>query len=166
MRKPVTAYLGFGGNVGDVKAAMLWAIEEVGRLPGTDVVTVSQLYKTPPWGIKTQNWFLNSCMAVKTTIAPHALLRALIDIEVRAGRVRDLRWGPRTLDIDILTYGDYAIATPGLTIPHPRMLERAFVMAPLADIAPNLVIGGASVQKISDAIRDPQMAVAESAWVT
>ncbi|MEO1747409.1 MAG: 2-amino-4-hydroxy-6-hydroxymethyldihydropteridine diphosphokinase [Pseudomonadota bacterium] len=159
-----TAYLGLGGNIGDVQAAMRWALSQIEQLDQTPIFAISPLYKTPPWGIKTQNWFLNACVGIKTPMPPHALLRALIDIEKRAGRVRDVRWGPRTLDIDILMIDDLSIQTPGLTVPHPRMLERAFVMTPLADIAGDLTINGKTIQSISNSIADPEMEIADADW--
>ena len=158
------AYLGLGGNVGDVKSAMQWAVAQIEGIPTTTVFAVSPLYKTPPWGIKTQNWFLNACIGVSTKVKPHALMRELIGIEKRAGRVRDVRWGPRTLDIDILTFDSLSIKTPYLSLPHPRMMERAFVMTPLADIAPDLMIHGASVRGMSSSIADPKMEIAERTW--
>ncbi|MEL6819976.1 MAG: 2-amino-4-hydroxy-6-hydroxymethyldihydropteridine diphosphokinase [Pseudomonadota bacterium] len=159
-----TAYLGLGGNVGDVKAAMRWALEQIERLDQTSIFAISPLYKTPPWGIKTQNWFLNACVGIKTSMPPHALLRALIDIEKQAGRIRSVRWGPRTLDIDILMIDNLSIQTPRLMVPHPRMLERAFVMTPLADIAGGLTINGKTIRSISNSIADPEMEIADANW--
>ncbi|MEO1703586.1 MAG: 2-amino-4-hydroxy-6-hydroxymethyldihydropteridine diphosphokinase [Pseudomonadota bacterium] len=163
--KPSTVFLGLGGNVGDVKSAMQWALGQISNVPVTRISAVSPLYKTPPWGIKTQNWFLNACVALSTTAKPHAFMRELIDVEKRAGRVRDMRWGPRTLDIDILTFEDLSVKTPQLTLPHPRMLDRAFVMTPLADIAGDLIINGASVRDISVRLADHHMEIAARDWM-
>ncbi|MEL6437580.1 MAG: 2-amino-4-hydroxy-6-hydroxymethyldihydropteridine diphosphokinase, partial [Pseudomonadota bacterium] len=136
----------------------------IGELPDTRLVAVSPLYKTPPWGITTQNWFLNACVAIETRLSPHALLRTVIAIEKDAGRVRDMRWGPRTLDIDVLTYGNLALMTPDLTIPHARMLERAFVMVPLADIAPDLRIGDMTAEAIAQTLDTEGMEPVGAAW--
>ncbi|MEN0000434.1 MAG: 2-amino-4-hydroxy-6-hydroxymethyldihydropteridine diphosphokinase [Pseudomonadota bacterium] len=164
MSKSAIAYLGLGGNVGDVKSALQWAHGEIGQLPSTSIIAVSPLYKTPPWGITTQNWFLNACLGIETGLKPHALLRALVDIELRAGRKRDVRWGPRTLDIDILTYGDVSIRTPDLTIPHPRLLDRAFVMIPLAAIAGDMMIGRSHVRTIASALDEAGIEIEAEEW--
>ncbi|MEL6920529.1 MAG: 2-amino-4-hydroxy-6-hydroxymethyldihydropteridine diphosphokinase [Pseudomonadota bacterium] len=164
--RPSVAYLGLGGNMGDVRAALTWALFEISQLPDTELIAVSPLYETPPWGITSQSWFLNACVGVETRLSPHALLRAVIDIEKRAGRVRDMRWGPRTLDIDVLLYDRVAIRTPDLTVPHPRMMERAFVMVPLNDIASDAMVGTSSVSALAKRVDRAGMRVAATDWST
>jgi 2-amino-4-hydroxy-6-hydroxymethyldihydropteridine diphosphokinase len=104
-------------------------------------------YRTPPWGEEAQDPFINACIEVETSLDPHALLFTLHKIEKRFGRDRakEQRWGPRTLDLDLLAYGDAVINQPDLTLPHPRLFERAFVLVPLAEIAPDRIIAGQSV---------------------
>jgi 2-amino-4-hydroxy-6-hydroxymethyldihydropteridine diphosphokinase len=112
---------------------------------GTRVAAVSSLYRTPPWGKLDQPDFLNAAVAIETRHSPRALLDLCLDVERRLKRVREERWGPRLIDIDILVFGDRVIHETGLEVPHPRMLERAFVLEPLAEIAPDLAVGGRSV---------------------
>ncbi|MEL7429102.1 MAG: 2-amino-4-hydroxy-6-hydroxymethyldihydropteridine diphosphokinase [Pseudomonadota bacterium] len=138
------AFLGLGGNIVDVLANMATALQNLDRRPDTVVVSVSSVYRTPPWGIENQDWFLNACAGVDTSLSPTALLDAGLQIEGLLKRERRERWGPRTLDIDILTFGNESVLTEQLTIPHPRMHEREFVLRPLADIAPDLAILGSS----------------------
>lgn len=113
----------------------------------TEVVAVSSLYRTPPWGKTDQPDFLNAAAELSTSLAPRELLALCLEVERRLKRVREERWGPRLIDVDILTFGDYAIHEVGLDVPHPRMLERVFVLAPLAEIAPDLVVAGGSVRE-------------------
>jgi 2-amino-4-hydroxy-6-hydroxymethyldihydropteridine diphosphokinase len=143
----VQAALGLGGNVGDVAAAMAIALHALDQLAMTSVVSVSSLYSTPPWGKADQDWFTNACAIVETGLEPETLLDACLMIERRLKRDREHgeRWGPRTIDIDILTFGDMAIGNSRLSVPHPRMTQRAFVLQPLAEIAPDLIIEGRSV---------------------
>lgn len=145
------ATLGLGGNIGDPQAAMADALR---RLDGRDdcrVTEVSRLYRTPPWGKTDQADFYNCCAAVETRLAPHALLAACLDIERDMKRVRIERWGPRTIDIDILTYASITLDEDHLTIPHPRMTQRAFVLMPLADFAGGLVVEG---RRVTDWLAD------------
>ena len=133
---PVIAYIGIGSNVGDREANCRKSIEllaEAGR-----VVSISSLYRTEPVGYQEQEDFINAVAAVETDLAPADLLRVCRSIEDRLGRKRGLRWGPRTADLDILLYGDQVVNQPGLAIPHPRMAVRRFVLAPLAEIAPDV----------------------------
>jgi 2-amino-4-hydroxy-6-hydroxymethyldihydropteridine diphosphokinase len=111
----------------------------------TEVVAVSSLYRTPPWGKTDQPDFLNAAAELSTMLSARALLELCLEAERRLKRVRAERWGPRLIDIDILMFGDSAIHEPGLELPHPRMLERAFVLAPLAEIAPSLLLQGVRV---------------------
>jgi 2-amino-4-hydroxy-6-hydroxymethyldihydropteridine diphosphokinase len=142
----VEAALGLGGNVGDVGAAFVAALKRLAAAPGVTLLRASSVYATPPWGKLDQPPFLNMAAIVVTDLPAPALLALCLDIERGMGRERLERWGPRTLDIDILTYGDAAIDAPDLKVPHPRMTERAFVLAPLAEIAPRLRIGGREIE--------------------
>ena len=132
---PTIAYIGIGSNVGDKSANCLQAIEylaEAGR-----VIGASSLYYTEPVGFKTQPDFINAVVALETDSPPAELLAVCHTIEERLGRRRTVRWGPRTIDLDILLYGDLVINQPNLVIPHPLMAARRFVLAPLAEIAPD-----------------------------
>jgi 2-amino-4-hydroxy-6-hydroxymethyldihydropteridine diphosphokinase len=131
-------YLSLGSNLGDRKAYLQQATNALSQLPQTSLINTSSIYETPPWGLKEQPAFLNLCVALDTLLAPKALLNACLKIEKSAGRERDIRWGPRVLDIDILTYGEVQLHEDGLTLPHPEMLNRAFVLMPLNEIAPEL----------------------------
>lgn len=145
--KTVIAAIGLGGNLGDPQATMSRALDLVDADPDIRVRTVSRLYRTPPWGKTDQAWFHNACALVETTLDPHALLERCLAIETKLGRVRTDRWGPRTIDLDVLLHGDFQSDGTELTVPHPRMTERAFVMVPLADIAPQALI---KLQSVAD----------------
>jgi 2-amino-4-hydroxy-6-hydroxymethyldihydropteridine diphosphokinase len=141
---PVRAYVGLGGNEGDVATTLeeaLWALD---ALPQTTIQHQSAFYRTPAWGRTDQPDFINAVVELRTRTAPRALLELLLEIEQRFGRVRNAadRWGPRALDLDLLLYGDEIVDEPGLTVPHPHLHERAFVLVPLAEIAPSLAIPG------------------------
>ena len=138
----VTALLGLGGNVGDPVGAMSAALNTLAHHPQCRVTAVSRLYRTPPWGKTYQDWFFNSAARVETTLDALPLLDLALGIEQANRRVRIERWGPRTLDIDILDYGGASFHTDKLTIPHPRMKDRAFVLMPLIDIASDYRIEG------------------------
>src|ERR671931_468485 len=131
------AYIGLGSNLGDRAAHLRAALDHLGTL-GT-VEAVSPFLETDPVGYAEQPRFLNAAVRLRTTLSPHALLRALLSIETALGRVRTVRWGPRTIDLDLLLYDDLVRDDPGLTVPHPRMHERRFVLQPLAAIAPDAV---------------------------
>jgi len=144
----VTAFLGLGGNIGDPAAAMGAALRAVDADPSGSVVSVSSLYRTPPWGKTDQPAFLNAVARIETTLSPQDLLSLCLTEERLLKRVRRERWGPRTIDIDILLYGDRTIDEDGLTVPHPRLAERAFVLVPLAEIAPTMEIGGRKIDAL------------------
>jgi 2-amino-4-hydroxy-6-hydroxymethyldihydropteridine diphosphokinase len=139
------AYLGLGGNIGDVAEAFLVALRTLAAAPQVELRRLSSVYRTPPWGSVDQPNFLNMAARVETTLPAGDLLTLCLDIERAMGRRRLERWGPRTIDIDILTYGEARIDDPDLKVPHPRIVERAFVLAPLAEIAPKLRIDGREV---------------------
>lgn len=142
-----TASIGLGGNIGDPPASMARALSELDARKDCRVTAVSRLYSTPPWGNTDQADFFNCCALVETSLEPEALLDICLDIEREMKRVRLERWGPRTIDIDILTYADRAHKTEKLELPHPRMTERGFVMMPLADIAPDMIVNGRAVRE-------------------
>lgn len=135
-------YIALGSNLGDPRAQVEHGFDALAALPGTLVIARSQLYRTPPWGVLEQPDFINAVARLETALPPRELLAALQMIESSAGRVRGVQNGPRTLDLDLLLYGNQIIAEPGLVIPHPRLHERAFVLLPLVDIAPELEIPG------------------------
>lgn len=145
------ALLALGGNVGDVQATLDRA--EALLCEGGDlrIVSRSSDYRTPPWGVTDQPPFVNRCVAVETTLPPLALLDRVQAVERTLGRdrTREQRWGPRTADIDILAYDDLVLDDPRLTLPHPRMFERGFVLVPLAEIAGERIVGG---MRIKDAL--------------
>ncbi len=138
MSQPVTAYVALGANLGDARATVNAAIEALGRLPQTRLLRASSLYRTAPWEASGPD-FINAVAAVETALGAHELLRALQALELQAGRERPYRNAPRTLDLDLLLYGTAIIDSPELVVPHPRMAERAFVLVPLAEIAPEFV---------------------------
>jgi 2-amino-4-hydroxy-6-hydroxymethyldihydropteridine diphosphokinase len=136
------AYVGMGANVGDPRAQLLAAWDAIGRLPRTRALARSSLYRTAPVGYENQPDFLNGVGKIDTTLEPHALLASLQEIERDFGRVRSFRDAPRTIDLDLLLYGNQAIDSADLTVPHPRMHERAFVLKPLAELDPDATIPG------------------------
>ncbi len=140
-----TAFLGLGGNLGDPQASMAAALNDLDAYEAIRVVDVSSVYRTPPWGVTDQPDFLNAAAKLATSLPPRDLLDVCLAIERNLKRVRSERWGPRGIDLDILLYGTARIAEEGLSIPHPRMMERAFVLVPLLEIAPGLKVGGASI---------------------
>jgi len=133
-----TAYVALGANLGNPVATVLAAFGALANLPDSRVIRTSSLYRTAPLGITTQPEFINAVAALETTLAPESLLEALFEVEQRFGRQRAEKNGPRTLDLDLLLYDDLELQLPRLTLPHPRLHLRAFVLLPLAEIAPNL----------------------------
>jgi 2-amino-4-hydroxy-6-hydroxymethyldihydropteridine diphosphokinase len=140
--------IALGGNVGDVRATFRKAIANICGMTQAALLARSSDYATPPWGDEQQARFINACIEIETGLDPHALLFTLHKIEARFGRdrTRETRWGPRTLDLDLIAYDDISLQEPGLTLPHPRALQRAFVLVPLAEIVPDRVIAGRSVK--------------------
>jgi 2-amino-4-hydroxy-6-hydroxymethyldihydropteridine diphosphokinase len=159
----IEAALAFGGNIGDPVAAFAAALRGLRGHPAVTLARLSAIYRTPPWGKTDQPEFLNMAALVATTLSADELLALCLELERAGGRERRERWGPRTLDIDILTYGEAAIGRPGLQIPHPRIAERAFVLAPLAEILPQHRIGGKSVSDLLAAAADETIWRDESA---
>lgn len=144
-RRHVRGFLGLGGNLGEPAVAMAESLRLLDARVDVSVVAVSSLYRTPPWGVTDQPDFLNCVAAVDTDMTARDLLQLCLDTERALKRVRGERWGPRLIDIDLLLYGNVQIDEDGLQVPHPRMLERAFVLAPLAEIAPDLMLDGEPV---------------------
>lgn len=140
------AFVGLGSNLGDSAAILRGAFEALAALPGTRLLRASSLYRTPAWGVTAQPDFVNAAAMLETTRAPQALLRAMLAIEREAGRDRredgSDRWGPRTLDLDLLLYGQHCLDEPGLRLPHPHLHQRAFALLPLLEIAPDAQIPG------------------------
>jgi 2-amino-4-hydroxy-6-hydroxymethyldihydropteridine diphosphokinase len=134
------AAIALGSNIEDPEAQVARAFDEIAALPGTRMLARSRLHRTKPVGYANQPDFVNAMALVDTSLEPRALLDELLAIEQRHGRVRTIANGPRTLDLDIIVYGDRVIDEPGLTIPHPRAKDRAFVMEPLREILPDAVI--------------------------
>lgn len=139
---PVLAYLGLGSNLGDRAAHLRRARELLAATPGVSLAGASAVYETEPVGRTDQPPFLNQVLAVRTRLAPAALLERAQAVEAALGRVRGERWGPRVIDVDILLYGEMVVRRPDLEIPHPRLAERAFALVPLAELAPELVLPG------------------------
>lgn len=151
MRDAVTAYVGLGANLGDPVACVSWALEAMGQLPGTRLVAASGLYRTAPWEADGPD-YINAVARLQTHLTAPALLEALQALEAQAGRERPYRNAPRTLDLDVLFYGESQIATARLVVPHPRWRERAFVLYPLAEVAPDKVSAADRVRVAAQAI--------------
>jgi 2-amino-4-hydroxy-6-hydroxymethyldihydropteridine diphosphokinase len=138
------ALIALGGNVGDVRSTFAHAIPLIVVHSTGTLLARSSDYETPPWGDTAQPPFINACIRLATALDPHALLAMLHEVEEKFGRDRahERRWGPRPLDLDLLAYDDLAIAGDDLILPHPRLFERAFVLVPLAEVAPDRIIAG------------------------
>lgn len=154
MTKAETVYLGLGGNLGRPADAMARALQAIDRDDANSVMAVSPLYRTPPWGKRDQPDFVNAAARISTRMAPRELLSFCLALERENRRERLERWGPRTLDIDLLIFGDRTVDEPGLTLPHPQMTERGFVMVPLSDIAPDLLVDGRPVRDWAERLAD------------
>src|ERR1700759_1139298 len=141
--------IALGGNVGDVRATFQKAIANICGMAQAALLARSSGYATPPWGDERQPRFINACIEIETSLDPHALLFTLHKIEKKFGRDRtkESRWGPRTLDLNLLAYDDVTIDKPELTLPHPRLFERAFVLVPLAEIVPDRQIAGRTARQ-------------------
>jgi 2-amino-4-hydroxy-6-hydroxymethyldihydropteridine diphosphokinase len=149
------AYIGMGANLGNREETIKRALALLAGRPGVNVVAISSLRETDPVGFADQPHFLNGAAAVETELEPRALLVALLAVESELGRTRDgPRFGPRTIDLDLLVYGSREVAEPGLTVPHPRLAERAFALEPLAELDPELEIPGRG--RVEDLLRGLQ----------
>lgn len=140
--------IALGSNLGDKTGNIDQAIELLGQGGDIRVVRRSRNFATDPWGKLDQDWFVNACIAVATKLSPRELLVRCKDIEGRMGRVATEKWGPRVIDLDLLIYRDSVLREPDLVLPHPHMGERAFVLAPLMDIAPHIIVQGKSVREL------------------
>ena len=140
-----TAYIGFGSNVGDKVEHIRSAAERLRKVDGVKQVKMSSLYRTAPVGKTDQDWFVNAVGKVDTDLSAKELFNECIEIERALKRVRRERWGPRTIDLDVLLYGDQIFDTDDLQVPHPRMHERAFVLIPLAELEPGIRLNGQGV---------------------
>jgi 2-amino-4-hydroxy-6-hydroxymethyldihydropteridine diphosphokinase len=136
------AYVGLGANLGPKEVTLLRAVDLIAAEDGIEVLELSELRETAPVGVVDQPEFLNGALALETSLAPRELLDVLLRVEQELGRVRGERWGPRTIDLDLLVYGDETVDEPGLRVPHPRLHERRFALEPLADLEPELQIPG------------------------
>jgi 2-amino-4-hydroxy-6-hydroxymethyldihydropteridine diphosphokinase len=137
-----TAFVGLGANLGAREETLRLAVELLGAADDVDVLAVSKLRETEPVGVVDQPAFLNGAVAIETARAPRDLLDLLLEIERSLGRVREERWGPRTIDLDLLVYGAEVVDEPGLRVPHPRLHERRFALEPLAELQPDLDVPG------------------------
>ena len=136
------AYVGLGANLGAREETLRHAVELLGQADDVEVLAVSQLRETEPVGVVDQPPFLNGAVAIETARAPRDLLDMLLEIERSLGRVREERWGPRTIDLDLLVYGDEVVDEPGLRVPHPHLHQRRFALVPLVELAPELDVPG------------------------
>jgi 2-amino-4-hydroxy-6-hydroxymethyldihydropteridine diphosphokinase len=137
------AWIGLGSNLGKPEARLTAALENLGRTEGIEVKRCSGFYRSAPWGFEDQNDFVNAVAVVETTLPPRELMKSLLDIEQQLGRERsEVRWGPRCIDLDLLTYEDLQLESPGLQLPHPRMQLRAFVLQPILELDPDFLIPG------------------------
>jgi 2-amino-4-hydroxy-6-hydroxymethyldihydropteridine diphosphokinase len=137
------AYVGLGANLGDREASLRAAVDRLAEAPGIEVVAVSSFRETDPVGYLDQPRFLNGAVALETELPPRELLETLLEIERSLGRTREgRRFGPRTIDLDLLVYGDRTVDEDGLQVPHPRLQERAFALEPLLELEPGLVVPG------------------------
>ncbi|MDF2840421.1 MAG: folK [Clostridia bacterium] len=151
------AYLGLGGNIGKVKDNIEEALRLLQSHGNLQVLNISSFYETAPVGYADQDWFLNIAAEIQTELSPDALLTLCNEVEQQLKRERLIRWGPRTIDIDILLYEEYESNTDRLTIPHPRIAERAFVVIPLLEIAPDLMVKGQRIQDIADKLNHQEI---------
>lgn len=140
------ALIGLGGNLGDVAATLDEALRRL-EAGGARVVARSSNWKTPPWGVTDQPAFVNACVLVETELSARALLDLCLSVETALGRRREVRWGPRVIDLDVLDHDGQCIDEPGLVLPHPHLAERAFVLVPLAEIVPERLVAGARVRE-------------------
>lgn len=161
MADKVRAFIGLGGNIGNVVVHMQSALNKLNEHKQIEFISVSNIYKTPPWGLKDQDWFLNACVSLDTTFSAHELLKHCLATEALLKRVRDTRWGPRTIDLDVLFFGYEVITEDKLQIPHPRIQDRAFVLKPMADIAPDLRLRNKSISNWLHFIDDSEIQLTE-----
>ena len=155
----IRCYIGLGSNQGDSRATIGQALQRIDAYEGIEITGVAPLYRTAPQGYLEQDDFINTVAEINTILSPLALLSALQQIETDLGRVRTVRWGPRTVDLDLLLYGDDTIDLPQLQVPHPGMHQRAFVMVPLADLNQDLQLAGEQVSNTAKRLAGEQRIV-------
>lgn len=166
MTEARTAYLSLGSNLGNREETLRKAVRQLAAADGVKTLAVSSLYETEPWGKKDQPSFLNIAVSQQTTLSPEELLALAQAVETELGRMRHERWGPRTVDVDILYIEGVERKTPTLTLPHPFMTERAFVLVPLAEITPDLVVMGRTVEAWEKSVDDGSVIrVAGQEWI-
>lgn len=146
----VPVIFSIGSNIGDKIANIKTSLDGLNAIDGLTIDKASLFYKTPPWGVEDQDWFVNICASGHTTLQPNPLLVATQSVEKAIGREKTIRWGPRLIDIDILFYGDHIVDIPDLTIPHKSIAERAFVLVPLQEIASTIILNGKTIEKLID----------------
>jgi len=152
------AYLGLGSNLQDPLLQLQQALLKLSLIPELRIIQTSSFYRTKPYGVAHQPDFINAVAQIETALVPHALLKTLLEIEKELGRVREQKWGPRIIDLDILLYEDQIINTPELTLPHPGLHQRSFVLYPLAEITPNLILpDGTSIQQFLKNASDKEL---------
>ncbi len=144
-----TVGFALGSNVGEKSSQIRAALAFLEAVDGIEIHRVSSFYKTAPWGKEDQDWFVNACAVGQTSLTPHEALRAAKEIEVQLGRTPGERWGPRLIDVDLLFLGEEEFASPALTLPHPEMFNRAFVMVPLAEIAGEMEVAGRHIRDVA-----------------
>jgi len=164
--KNETAFVGLGTNMGDKRANIKKAIAVLGGMKTVHIAGVAPVYRTAPVGYTAQDWFLNTVVKVETYLSPRELLAKLLGIEEKMGRKRTIRWGPRVIDLDLLLYGDRVVKEKDLVVPHPRLTERAFVVVPLADLAPDLILPGGkrAAQLAADLMKEQQVEKVDFCW--
>jgi 2-amino-4-hydroxy-6-hydroxymethyldihydropteridine diphosphokinase len=158
---PIDIGVGLGSNIGDRPANILRALALLEERNILTITAVSPIYRTLPWGFLEQDVFANACALAKTSLDPVKLLAEIKAVETDMGRIEAIRWGPRLIDIDILFYGEHALETPDLVLPHKEIFNRAFVLVPLAEIAPELRLGGRSVAEAATAANLDEISIWE-----
>lgn len=150
----VPVVFSIGSNIGDKIANIKMSLDGLNAITGLSIEKTSSFYKTPPWGVENQDWFVNICATGHTSLQPNPLLAVTQSVEKDIGREKTIRWGPRLIDIDILFYGDRIVDIPDLTIPHKSIAERAFVLVPLQEIARDITLNGKTIQELINQLPD------------
>lgn len=159
----VPVVFSIGSNIGDKIANIKTSLDQLNATAGISLDKASHFYKTPPWGVEDQDWFVNICVTGHTALKPNDLLATTQSIEKAMGREKIIRWGPRLIDIDILFYGDEVVDIPDLTIPHKSIAERAFVLVPLQEIANTIPLNGKSITQLIDELPDEAHTITQMA---
>ncbi|CFX04149.1 2-amino-4-hydroxy-6-hydroxymethyldihydropteridinepyrophosphokinase [Candidatus Filomicrobium marinum] len=141
------AIVALGSNIGDKVGNIERALSLIAKSGDVQLVKRSRNYRTPPWGKTDQDWFVNACVSVTTELSPHGLLRRCLEVETQMGRERSEKWGPRVIDLDVLVYRGVEMSDKELVLPHPHITQRAFVLAPLADVAADMELNGRTIEE-------------------